>query len=123
MAAIQGCVPGRAEVPPNMRPLAMDSLFLCLVPHTGFLAGLGGLRFFTLGLSLIGIILLEEAARGSKKSHTITSKLVALCCYKLQFSSGEGATTANVQSKYLSWVFSILLLAEFPMQEHEKVVP
>ena len=62
MAAIQGCVPGREAVPPRMRPLGGTSLFLCLVPQTGFLAGVGGLVFRGPGSLLKPIILWDEYA-------------------------------------------------------------
>lgn len=66
MAAIQGCVPGRAVTPPIIRPLAMDILFLCRFPHTGFLAGLVEFGHLTLGRTLTWITLREEAVRGNK---------------------------------------------------------
>lgn len=61
MATIQGCVPGRAEFPPSILPMAMANLFLCLFPQTGSLLGVDGLGFLTVGIELKGIILRGDA--------------------------------------------------------------
>lgn len=87
MAAIQGCEPGRAELPPRIRARATDTLFLCFFPQTGFflrcLEGRG-----SLGTVLSGMILLEEAER----SKANTQKWFILIL------TSTGAETGQLQS-------------------------